>query len=352
MPSIPTGSKVLVTGANGYLATWIVRTLLEKGYSVRGTVRSEVKATHLKQIFAKYGDKFETVVVDDITKEGAFDEAVKGVDAIEHTASPFHFSAEEPEEIIAPAVNGTIGVLKSALAISSVRRIVVTSSCAAVQSFLPEPKRFSEVDWNEQAIEEVKKKGKDSSQIDKYFASKTLAEKAAWDFYEANKAKVSWDLVVLNPPYVFGPLIHDVSSPSSLGASAGDWYNAVVRPDMGGKSLEVLATDGGGWIDVRDIALAHALSLIKEEAGGERVVVSAGEWVYQDFIDTANALSPSPIPSHTNLPKGDPGAGKKLPPKIAFDTAKASKIFGPELKYRSMEETTRDTLEDFERRGW
>ena len=67
-------------------------------------------------------------------------------------------------------------------------------------------------------------------------------------------------------------------------------------------------------------------------------------------VDTANALSPSPIPSHTDMPKGNPGAGK--PPKIAFDTAKASKIFGHELKYRSMEETTRDTLEDFERRGW
>ena len=82
---------------------------------------------------------------------------------------------------------------------------------------------------------------------------------------------------------MFGPVIHNVSSPSSLGASAGDWYNTVVRPDMGGKSLEELATFGSGWVDVRDIALAHALSLIKEEAGGERVVVSAGEWVFQDF---------------------------------------------------------------------
>ncbi|KAE9383213.1 hypothetical protein BT96DRAFT_968643 [Gymnopus androsaceus JB14] len=250
--------------------------------------------------------------------EGAFDEAVKGVGAIEHTASPVHFNAEDPEEIIVPAVNGTIGVLKSALAVSSVQRIVITSSCAAVLSLLPEPKRFSEVDWNDLSVEGVKKNGKDASALDKYCAT-------AWDFYEANKAKVSWDLVVLNPPNVcFGPVIHDVSSPSSLGASAGDWYNTVVRPDMGGKSLEELATFGSGWVDVRDIALAHALSLIKEEAGGER---GGGEC-------------------------GRETVGQESLQKIAFDTAKASKIFGHELKYRSMEETTRDTLKDFERRGW
>lgn len=69
-------------------------------------------------------------------------------------------------------------------------------------------------------------------------------------------------------------------------------------------------------------------------------------------VDTANSLSPSPIPSHTDLPKGDPGAGKRLPPMISFDTSKASRILGPELKYHSMDETTRDALEDFERRGW
>ncbi|KAJ3877793.1 D-lactaldehyde dehydrogenase, partial [Lentinula edodes] len=331
---------------------WVVRTLLEKGYAVRGTVRSEEKGEPLKKIFADYKDKFEIVVVEDITKEGAFDEAVKGVDAIEHTASPFHFKADDPQELIGPAVNGTRSILKSALNNSSIRRIVVTSSTAAIIATLPEPKVFSELDWNEQAIEEVKKQGKNASQAAKYRASKTLAEKAAWEFYEASNTNRSWDLVVLNPPYVFGPVIHDVSSPSALGTSAGDWYNSVVRPDMGGKTLEVITTIGGGWVDVRDIALAHVLALQKNEAGGERLLISKGEFVYQDFIDTANALSPSPIPSHTDLPKGKPGAGKDFVPKIVYDPSKASKILGPELVYHTIEETTRDILADFEKRGW
>ena len=97
MVATPSPAKVLVTGANGYLATWVVKKYLEAGYSVRGTVRSLSKSAFLNDKFANYGDRFELVIVEDITKDGAFDEAVKGVDAIAHTASPFHFKATNPD---------------------------------------------------------------------------------------------------------------------------------------------------------------------------------------------------------------------------------------------------------------
>ena len=118
MPTVNKGSKVLVSGANGYLAMWVVRTLLERGFSVRGTVRTEDKGESMKEYFKSlgYGDEVEVVVVDDIEKvgdlvsfdhtssdmtfgfkEGAFDDAVKGVDAIAHTASPFHFNPKVPD---------------------------------------------------------------------------------------------------------------------------------------------------------------------------------------------------------------------------------------------------------------
>ena len=98
MPAVSAPSKVLVSGANGYIAVWVVRTLLDRGFSVRGTVRSESKIPHLKKVFKDEFEKglLEVVVVPDITVSGAFDEAVKGVDAIEHTASPFHFKADDP----------------------------------------------------------------------------------------------------------------------------------------------------------------------------------------------------------------------------------------------------------------
>ena len=96
MVAVSSPAKVLVTGSNGYLAVWIVKKYLEVGYSVRGTVRSLCKSAFLKEKFADYGECLEIVVVEDITKDGAFDEAVKGVDAIVHTASPFHYNAIDP----------------------------------------------------------------------------------------------------------------------------------------------------------------------------------------------------------------------------------------------------------------
>ena len=97
MVAIAAPAKVLVTGANGYLAAYVVKKYLEAGYSVRGTVRSLSKSAFLKDKFGHYGDRFELVVVEDITKDGAFDEAVKGVDAIAHTASPFQFNNPNPD---------------------------------------------------------------------------------------------------------------------------------------------------------------------------------------------------------------------------------------------------------------
>jgi len=351
MPTPAPGSKILVTGANGYIAIWVVRRLLEKGYSVRGTVRSASKAEHLKQLFSSYGDKHEVVVVEDITKEGAFDEAVKGVDGIEHTASPFHLNCDDPKEFIEPAVKGTVGVLQSALKYGSgVKRVVVTSSCAAVLEIPSTPRTFSETDWNNQAIKEVEEKGRDALVMNKYRASKTLAEKSAWDFVEKNKGSIGFDLVVLNPPYVFGPPIHYVPSADQLNTSQAEFYNTVVKGAKDDKSLGSL---GNCWIDVRDLALAHVLAMETAQAGGNRFIVSAGTFKWQDFVDAANSLNP-PIYPPGSLPKGIPGSGSASPDVvhlIDYDTSKAAKILGL-TKYLTWEDCARDSLADFKARGW
>ncbi|KAF8836359.1 NAD(P)-binding protein [Paxillus ammoniavirescens] len=361
MPAVQPPCKVLVSGATGYIAAWVVQNLLERGYSVRGTARSVAKGEHLKKVFAPYGDKFEVVVVEDISQDGAFDEAVKGVDAIEHTASPFHMNAVDPDELIKPAVNGTVGMLKSVLKDEStkVKRVVITSSGAAVLREEPTQLTFTEADWNTQCLEVLKKfkdegRKNEAPNMMKYRASKTLAERSAWEFVNdpENKLRIKWDLAVLNPPFVFGPAIHEITTPSSLNTSAAIFYNYVAdgaKANAAGNDF--LANTGTCWIDVRDLAEAHALALEKEAAGGERIIVSGGEWLWkwQDFIDAANDLNPPPKLS-TTLPVGIRGAGKTAKHLTIYSTAKADRILG--LKYRSIAETTKDTFGDYETRGW
>ncbi|KAH7884064.1 hypothetical protein F5I97DRAFT_1646596 [Phlebopus sp. FC_14] len=381
MPAVQPPCKVLVSGASGYIAIWVVKTLLQRGYSVRGTVRSVDKGEHLKKVFADYGDKLEYVIVEDIAKEGAFDEAVKGVDAIEHTASPFHMHARDPDELIKPAVNGTVGMLKSVLKdeSSKVQRIVITSSGAAILRDKPEVQIFTEEDWNTQCLEildEFEKKGKkeDAPNMMKYRASKTLAERSesdsplcvlicvypprscvgAWEFVKENEQRIKWDLSTLNPPFVFGPAIHAVTTPASLNTSAEMFYTYVANSskaiaDDEEKTNKLLAETGTCWIDVRDLAEAHVLALEKQDAGGHRIIVSGGLWKWQDFIDAANALDPVPKLAQP-LRKGIPGAGATAKHLLHYSTAKADRIFG--LKYRTIAETTRDTLADYEARGW
>ncbi|KAJ7657233.1 D-lactaldehyde dehydrogenase [Mycena polygramma] len=327
MPALSSG-KVLVSGANGFIAAWAVRKLLEEGFSVRGTVRSETKGAHLRKMFASYGDKFELAVVPDITQEGAFDEAVQGVDAIAHTASPVALHDGEPEEVIGPAVQGTLSILTSALKYgTSVKRVVYTSSTAAVLQVEPEPKTFSELDWNEQAPREAKELGRAASGITKYRASKVLAERAAWDFVEKHKGEIGWDLVALNPPYVHGPMIHEVSTPDALGLS--------MAPP------EALQT-GNCWVDVRDVPRALVLALLREPAGGERIIIDAGPFVWQEWLDA--------LPDSPKYQKGVRGAGKNVVDRIRYDASKSKRVLG--MEYHSLEDTARDTIADWEARGW
>ncbi|EJD07758.1 NAD-binding protein [Fomitiporia mediterranea MF3/22] len=344
MPAVPAPAKVLVSGANGYIAVWVVRTLLDHGYSVRGTVRSESKNNHLRKVFKNEVDsgKLELVVVPDITLPGAFDEAVKGVDAIEHTASPFHFNADDPDELIGPAVKGTIGMLESALKFggSQLKRVAVTSSCASILN--PSSTGvLNEESWNEESIAIVKEKGREAPAQEKYRASKSLAEKAAWDFVEKNKSSITWDLVTLCPPFVFGPNLNEVNSSSELGQSQSLFYEALLTKR---KTPEQLAGVSGGWVDVRDVALGHVRALEVPEAGGQRFILSSEMFIWQNWFDAANSLG---LP---DVPQGTPGAGKDFKYKFVYDSSRAKNVLG--IQFRDIKTTTKDTVEDFKKRGW
>ncbi|KAG8959163.1 methylglyoxal reductase (NADPH-dependent) gre2 [Tulasnella sp. 419] len=212
MPAFTPPAKILVTGASGYVAVWVSKALLEKGFRVRGTVRSKGKGEYLRGIYSEYDGKFEYVIVEDMAKSGAFDEAVKGIDGIAHTASPVSLTADEPNELIIPALHGTLSILESAKKYGSdVKRVVVTSSLAAALEPHPHPYVYTEVDWCDYALKEVEEKGREATPMMKYRASKVMAERAAWNFVKEHVSEIGFDLVTVLPTFVFG-----VSGPSTF----------------------------------------------------------------------------------------------------------------------------------------
>ncbi|KAF9527863.1 D-lactaldehyde dehydrogenase [Crepidotus variabilis] len=353
MPILSEGSKVLVSGANGYIGMWVVRLLLEQGYSVRAVVRSEQKGDFLSQYFRPSGlvERLDFAYVTDFTKEGAFDDAVKDIDGVVHTASPFTLEAKNSNDLMSPAIQGTVGILQSALKTGTqLKRIVITSSCGAVATPSPNPRKFSEEDWNIAAVEDFKKNGEKTAPMTIYRASKVLAEQAAWDLYHQHKAQINWDLVVLHPPLVFGPPINELKSPSSLNASIAFWYDAVIRGDEMFSTKQGLSVSNS-WVDVRDIALGHVLALQKQDAAGQRIIIAGGTFIWQEWLKAANALPQSPVQG--KLQQGFPEIIDESSDRViqvSYDISKERQILG--LKYKSRAETTKDTLEEFAKRGW
>ncbi|KAF8877684.1 D-lactaldehyde dehydrogenase [Infundibulicybe gibba] len=366
MPVVQPRDKVLVSGANGFIAIWIVKVLLERGYNVRGTVRSTGKGKYLQDMFAEYGDRLEIVIVEDIVKDGAFDEAVKGVNVIMHTASPVILDADDPQTVIEPAVKGTLGILKSAIknGSPSLKRVVLTSSCAAVRndSMSASAEPFTEENWNDASVKVVEEKGRDAPSWSKYRASKTLSEKgtfntlsnicvnspgprltAAWDLYNKHKPELKWDLAVILPPYVYGPCLQEMRSLTDLNVSVREWRNNLFVPGL--RDNETLATEAIPWVDVRDLAEGHVRALEREGAGGERIIISGGVNTWQDWLDVAHSIESSPA-----MTRGIPGAGVNAVHKIRYDNAKGVRLLG--MEYRGKEEVARDMLADFGRRGW
>ncbi|KAK0201718.1 NAD(P)-binding protein [Desarmillaria ectypa] len=214
---------------------------------------------------------------DTLKESGALDDAVKNVNAIIHTTSPVHLSADEPSEQIDLAVGGVDGILKSAMknGSDSLKRVVISSSCAVILSFSTTPVAVSEADWNELSIKECEEKGRKAANL-------TLAENAACAFYEKHKSEIKWDISIINPAWVFGPswrpVIHEVMTVGSLNPSSRLWCNAVVKEDFEGFSS--LTTPGHGWTDVRDVATAHVCTMEEvPSAGGERIIRAIiGRW--------------------------------------------------------------------------
>lgn len=235
------GERVVVTGAAGYVGSWVVRALLEHGYRVRATVRSladDAKAGHVRSL----GDV--EVAQADLLEPNSFDAAVEGCEFVVHTASPILSKADDPfEAIVRPAVEGTHNVLEAARRAGTVKRVVQTSSAASViDGALTDPAHeFTEADDNDSATVAVAP----------YDYSKREAERAARKFVDSLPAGEGFELTAINPTMVFGP----VDAEHHLSTTPG-----IMRDLMSG-SYPAAPNLTFGIVDVRDVALAHVRAL-------------------------------------------------------------------------------------------
>jgi len=332
MTSVKSPNKVLVTGANGFIATWIVQVLINRGYSVVGTVRSVPKGTFMKQLF---GDKFEFAVVGDLAEVDAFDEVVKSVspDAIIHTPTPVVLDPSgDPETTIRQAVQGTLGVLQSAQRFGSkVKRVVITSSVVSLLG--PNPSyTYTENDWNTQAEQIIEREGKNTPLKPRYHASKKRAEQAAWKFINENK-DLHFDITTILPCLVWGPILHNVEDVNSLNATIEIFRKGIINQVVPKPLPNYL-------VDVRDVALAHVLALQTPEAGGERIIVSNQHFFWHQLTDVLIQAG-HPVTPH------EP-EDTSIPPAISIENSKSKKILG--LNYRPYQETAVDTYAELKKR--
>ncbi|KAI0653465.1 hypothetical protein C8Q70DRAFT_1091586 [Cubamyces menziesii] len=324
MPTLTPPSRVLVTGANGFVGCWIIRRLLDGGYQVRAVVRSDDKARAISALMAKKypgsdtTGAFETVVVADIAVDGAFDECLDGIGGIIHTASPVSFALEDPEAYFQPAIQGTLGILRSAAKHQGVKRVVFTSSIMAITEAFMQPEKTcvcTEHDWNEAAVETVNKLGREASGNAKYGASKVLSERAAWKFYEDNKETLPYELSVIAPAWSFGPLPDDPDAPTQLtGTARLQWECLFANPPPPAPYPAVF-----NYADIRDVADAHVRALEAEGAAGR-------------LLTEQNS------------------AEHDRPPHVILSGEKATQKLG--IAYKRIPETLRAVVDDFRARGW
>ncbi|SCU89865.1 LADA_0F00188g1_1 [Lachancea dasiensis] len=330
---------VFVSGASGFIALYVVRDLLQSGYKVIGSVRSQEKADRLSKQFNN-NQNLSFAIVPDIAKAGAFDDAFekhgKEISVVLHTASPFHFSTTEYEkDLLIPAVNGTKGILESIkkYAATTVERVVVTSSYAAVTDFAGDSdktKTFTEESWNPVTWDAAK-----NDAMTAYYGSKTFAEKVAWDFLESNKDTVSFKLTTVNPVFVLGPQLFDENVSSQLNTSC-EFINNIVHSSPESDVDEVLF---GGFIDVRDVSKAHQLAFEREDLIGQRLILSEDRFTLQDFADTINADFPE---LKGKIAVGKPGSSKERLSSVAtLDNSKTKALLG--FKFKTFRETVDDT---------
>nr|CAB3483477.1 unnamed protein product [Digitaria exilis] len=299
--------KVCVTGASGFIASWLIKRFLKSGYHVLGTVRdpgNQKKVGHLLDLEGAR-ERLELVRAD-LLEEGSFDDAVMACEGVFHTASPVVTKSDSKEEMLNSAINGTLNVLRSCKKNPSLKRVVLTSSSSTVrikdESDLPPNVLLDETSWS--SIEYC-----ESLQI-WYAVAKILAEKAAWEFAKEHMI----DLVTVLPTFVIGPNLSPELGPTAsdvLGLFKGETGKFTVYGRM-------------GYVHIDDVASCHIMAY--EAAGAEgRYICNAAVLDLDELV----SLLATRFPAY-RVPKSLPNIYGEQ--SYGFDTSKARALGLQEFK--------------------
>ncbi|XP_058225315.1 phenylacetaldehyde reductase-like isoform X1 [Rhododendron vialii] len=316
------GKVVCVTGASGFIASWLVNLLLQRGYTVKASVRNPNDQRKIEHLLALDGAKERLHLFQaDLLEEGSFDSIVDGCEGVFHTASPVQFSVTDPQaELIDPAVKGTINVLRSCAKVPSVKRVVLTSSMAAVaynRNMLSPGVLVDETWFSDPSFCKESKLW--------YQLSKTLAEQAAWKFAK----EYGIDMVTINPGWVIGPLLQPTVNLTvevflNLINGAKSFPNATYR-----------------WTDVRDVANAHIQAFEIPSASGRYCVVNKSAH-FSEVVRILQELFPA-----LDLPdKCDWHATETKPPVVS----EKAKSLG--IDFTPFEVSLKDTVESLKEKNF
>lgn len=331
-PVIPIGSLVLVTGINGYIGSHVADQLLQSGYRVRGTVRSDSKGEWVKELFdKKYGEgKVEIVIVANMSQPGAFDSACEGVSGIAHLASDVTLSPN-PNQVIPTVIAGAVNAASAAAKNKDVKRFVYTSSSTAITEPRINVDYSVTIDqWNEDSVKKAwaPPPYTEERSFNVYAASKTQAEQELWTFVE--KERPGFVLNTVLPNFNMGSILSDQQS-ASTGALVKSLYET--------GELGFWGSFPPQWmVNVRDTARLHVAALIDPEVEGQRILAYAESFNNNDVLGVMRRLYPE-----KKIPDDEEGLGRDLSRLDNKPGEELLKKFGRE-GWTNLEESVRDNV--------